>query len=175
MGRTLENKQAIVTELKGLFDEVQMALVIDYQGLTVAEITDLRNRLAPTGAVCKVTKNTLMRRAIEGTEEWSPMTELLKGSNAFLLVKGDIGGAIKAYQAFQKDTKKTEIRGGLMEGRLLSEADVKAIGDLPSKEVLLAQIAGGINALATKIAVGIKEVNTSVARGIKAISEKEAA
>jgi large subunit ribosomal protein L10 len=175
MGRTLQSKQAIVSELKGLFDEVQLALVVDYQGLTVAEITDLRNRLAPADAVCKVTKNTLMRRAIEDNEQWSSMTDLLKGSNAFLLVKGDIGSAIKAYQAFQKDTKKTEIRGGLMEGKLLSAAEVKAIGDLPSKEVLIAQIAGGINALATKIAVGIKEVNTSVARGIKAISEKEAA
>lgn len=172
MGRTLANKQDIVTELKGLVDEAQMAFVVDYQGLTVAEITDLRNRLEASNSVCKVTKNTLMRRAIADADEWQPLTELLKGTNAFVLVKDDPGSAIKAYQAFQKDTKKTELRGGLLEGRLLSSDDLKAIGDLPSKEVLIAQIAGAINGVATKLAVGIKEVPNSLARGIKAVSEQ---
>ena len=60
-----------------------------------------------------------------------------------------------------------------MEGRLLSQGDVKAIGDLPSKEQLIAQIAGAINALATKVAVGINEVPASLARGIRAVSEQE--
>jgi large subunit ribosomal protein L10 len=175
MGRTLENKQQIVEDLKGLFTDAQVALVIDYAGLTVAEITNLRNRLEETGAVCKVTKNTLMRRAIEENEDWSALTGLLKGTNAFLLVKDDIGGAIKAYQAFAKETKKTELRGGVMEGRALSVAEIKAIGDLPSKEVLLAQIAGSIQQVTAKIARGINEVPASIARGVKAVSEKEAA
>lgn len=172
MGRTLANKQDIVTELKGLVDDAQMAFVVDYQGLTVAEITDLRNRLETSNSVCKVTKNTLMRRAIADADDWQPLTELLKGTNAFVLVKDDPGSAIKAYQAFQKDTKKTELRGGLLEGRLLSSDELKAIGDLPSKEVLIAQIAGAINGVATKLAVGIKEVPNSLARGIKAVSEQ---
>lgn len=149
-----------------------MAFVVDYQGLTVAEITDLRNRLEASNSVCKVTKNTLMRRAIADADDWQPLTELLKGTNAFVLVKDDPGSAIKAYQAFQKDTKKTELRGGLLEGRLLSSDELKAIGDLPSKEVLIAQIAGAINGVATKLAVGIKEVPNSLARGIKAVSEQ---
>jgi large subunit ribosomal protein L10 len=173
MGRTLENKQDIVAELKQTLSESQLAFIINYQGLTVAEIKDLRRRLQPTGTVCKVTKNTLMRRAIEGEENWQPMTEFLAGSSAFLLVKDDISGAIKAYQDFQKATKKTELRGGVMEGRALSEAQVKAIGDLPSKEQLIAQIAGAINAVATKLAVSINEVPASLGRSIKAISEKE--
>lgn len=173
MGRTLENKQAIVTELKQTLSESQLALVIDYQGLTVAEITDLRRRLSPTGTICKVTKNTLMGIAIDGQDNWQPMTELLQGSSAFLLVKDDFSGAIKAYQDFQKASKKTELRGGVMEGRLLKEDDVKALGDLPSKEELMAQIAGALNALATKIAVGINEVPASLGRSLKAVSEKE--
>jgi large subunit ribosomal protein L10 len=173
MGRTLENKQELVAELKQTLSESQLAVVIEYQGLTVAEITDLRNRLRPTGTVCKVTKNTLMRRAIDGDANWQPMTEFLAGSSAVMLVKDDIGGAIKAYQDFQKATKKTELKGGVMEGRALNEAQVKAIGDLPSKEQLIAQIAGAINALATKIAVGINEVPASLGRSIKAISDKE--
>jgi large subunit ribosomal protein L10 len=113
--------------------------------------------------------------AIAGDEKWQSMSEFLSDSSAFLLVKDDISGAIKAYQDFQKATKKTEIRGGVLEGRALQEADVKAIADLPSKEQLMAQIAGALNALATKIAVGVKEVPASLARGIQAISEKEAA
>lgn len=175
MGRTVEDKQALVAEIKETLNETQLALVIEYQGLTVAEITDLRRRLRPTGTVCKVSKNTLMGIAIDGQDKWQPMTELLKGSSAFLLVKEDFSGAIKAYQDFQKASKKTELRGGVMEGRLLKEADVKALGDLPSKEQLMAQIAGALNALATKIAVGINEVPTSLGRGIKAHAEKDGA
>ncbi len=173
MSRTIEDKQAMVTEIKQALSESQLAMVIDYQGLTVAEITDLRRRLRPTGTVCKVAKNKLMGIAIDGQDNWQPMTELLNGSSAFLLVKDDLSGAIKAYQEFQRVSKKTELRGGVMEGRLLKEADVKALGDLPSKEQLIAQIAGALNALATKIAVGINEVPASLGRSLKAVSEKE--
>jgi large subunit ribosomal protein L10 len=173
MGRTLENKQAIVAELKESLNQAQLALVIEYQGLTVAEITDLRRRLLPTGTICKVTKNTFMGIAIDGQENWQPMSEFLQGSSAFLLVKEDISGAIKAYQDFQKASKKTQLRGGVMEGRVLKEPDIKALADLPSKEQLIAQIAGALNALATKIAVGINEVPASLGRSIQAISEKD--
>ncbi len=173
MGRTLENKQEIVADLKTLLAESQLAFVIDYKGLSVAELTDLRNRLREKGGICKVTKNTLMRIAVEGDDRWQPMQEFLKDSSAFLLVKEDVGGAIKAYKEFQKASKKTELRGGVMEGRALSKAEVEAIGDLPSKEQLYAQIAGALNAITAKVAIGIKEVPNSLARGIKAISEKE--
>lgn len=169
MGRTLEGKKAIIAELKDLLSESQLALVIDYQGLSVAEITDLRNRLRESGAQCKVTKNTLMRIAIDGDEAWQPMAEFLQGTTAFLLLKDDFGKGIKAYQAFQKDTKKTELRGGVMEGRALNEADVKAITELPTKEELMARIAGAIKAVPTKLAVGTKAVPTKLAVGIKEV------
>lgn len=173
MGRTLENKQEIVADLKATLSKSTLALVIDYQGLTVAEISDLRRRLRPSGTVCKVTKNTLMGIAIQNQKQWEPLGELLKGSSAFLLVEDDFSSAIKAYQEFQKVSKKTELRGGVMEGRLLKEPDVKALGDLPSKEQLMAQIAGAINALATKIAVGINEVPGSLARALQAVAKGE--
>jgi len=173
MSKTLAEKKALVSELKENLSETQMAIVIDFKGLSIAEISDLRNRLRPVGAICKVSKNTLMERAIDGDQNWQPLTEYLAGSSAFLLVKEDLSGAIKAYQDFQKVTKKTELRGGVLEGRALSDAEVKAIGDLPSKEQLLGQVAGAINALATKLAVGINEIPTSLARGVKAISEQE--
>ncbi|HEY9803630.1 MAG TPA: 50S ribosomal protein L10 [Leptolyngbyaceae cyanobacterium] len=173
MGRTLENKQDIVADLKETLSQSTLALVIEYQGLTVAEISDLRRRLRPSGTVCKVTKNTLMGIAIRDDEKWQPLSELLKGSSAFLLVKEDFSSAIKAYQDFQKASKKTELRGGVMEGRLLKEPDVKALGDLPSKEQLMAQIAGAINGVATKLAVGINEVPGGLARALQAIADKE--
>ncbi|MEH2042005.1 50S ribosomal protein L10 [Nostoc sp.] len=173
MGRTLENKKEIVADLKETLSESTLALVIDYQGLTVSEITDLRRRLRPSGTVCKVTKNTLMGIAIKDDEKWQPLSELLNGASAFLLVKEDFSSAIKAYQEFQKVTKKTELRGGVLEGRLLKEPDVKVLGDLPSKEQLIAQIAGAINSLATKIAVGINEVPGSLARALQAVADQE--
>lgn len=169
MGRTRADKESVVAELKQQLSESQLAVVIDYQGLSVAEISDLRARLRPTGAVCKVTKNTLMRIAVEEDAAWQPMTEFLTGSNAFMLLKDDIGGAIRAYQEFQKQAKKTEFRGGVMEGRALSEVDVKAIADLPSKEELLAQVAGAINAIAAKLARSINEVPSSLARGVNEV------
>lgn len=173
MGRTVESKKAVIAELKETLSQSQLALVIDYQGLTVAEITDLRRRLRPTGTSCKVTKNTFMRIAVEGNPTWQPMTEFLKGSSAFLLVQEDFSAAIKAYQDFQKASKKTELRGGVLEGRVLTEQDVKALGDLPSKEQLIAQIAGAINGVATKLAVAINEVPSGLARSLQAVADKD--
>ena len=173
MGRTLANKKEIVAELKDSLSEAQLAFVINYEGLSVAEITDLRNRLRPSGATCKITKNTLMNIAISGDENWQPMEELLNDATAFLFTGEEIGAAVKAYKGFQKDTKKTELRGGVLEGKALSKEQVEALGDLPTKEELYAKIAGSINALATKLAVGINEIPTSLARGLKAYSEKE--
>ena len=64
MGRTLENKQKIVTEIKSLLNDSEMAVVLDYKGLTIKEMSDLRSRLQTTNGICKVTKNSLMRKAI---------------------------------------------------------------------------------------------------------------
>ncbi|GAB4380248.1 MAG: 50S ribosomal protein L10 [Elainellaceae cyanobacterium] len=184
MGRTLEDKQEIVAELKDSLSQSQLAVVIDYKGLSVAEITDLRNRLRPTGTDCKVTKNTLMQIAIREDDNWAPMADFCKESSAFLFFKDDLAAGIKAYQEFQRVSKKTAIRGGVMEGRALTEDDIKAVTELPSREELMARIAGAINAVPTKLAVGINAVPTKVAvginavpvklvRAIKAVSEKE--
>ncbi|WP_320675510.1 50S ribosomal protein L10 [Prochlorococcus sp. MIT 1300] len=174
MGRTLESKQEIVKELKSLLDDAEMALVLDYKGLTIKEMSDLRTRLQASNGLCKVAKNTLMRKAIDGNSAWSSLNSLLSGTNALVLVKGDVGGAVKAVQTFQKETKKSETKGGLFEGRLLSQDEIKAIAQLPSKEVLMAQIAGSINAVATKVAVGINEVPSGLARALQQHADKSA-
>jgi len=172
MGRSLENKKQIVDDLKAQLAQSQLAIVIDYTGLSVAEITQLRDQLYPLGASCKVTKNTLMGIAIQGDTTWEPLEEFLKGSNAFLLVQDDLPGAIKAYQAFQKASKKTTICGGVMEGQALTEDQVKALTELPTKDQLYARIAGGINAVATKLAVGTKAVPTKLAVGLNEVPSK---
>ncbi|MDX2255511.1 MAG: 50S ribosomal protein L10 [Pseudanabaenaceae cyanobacterium bins.39] len=175
MGKTLEQKKVLVGEMSNEFEGTQMVMVIDYATLSVADITKLRRSLRASGTVCRTTKNTLLKKAVEDKPEWKPIESFLTGPSACLFVKDDIGGALKAYQAFQKESKKTELRGGVLEGRALSPKDLQAIADLPSKEVLIAQIAGAINGVATKLAVGIKEVPQSLGRAIKAVSEKEAA
>ena len=80
------------------------------------------------------------------------------------------GGAVKAIQSFQKDTKKSETKGALFEGRLLSDSEIKEIASLPSKEVLMAKIAGALNGVATKIAISINEVPSGLARSLKQLS-----
>ena len=173
MGRTLENKKEIVAELKDLLSDTQAIFVIDYIGLTVGEITDLRNRIREKGGTCKIAKNTLIRIAVQDSENWQPVQEFLKDTTALLLTKEDIGSVVKEYKKFQKDTKKTQLRGGVLEGKALTSAEAEALADLPSKEELYAKIAGAINALATKVAVGVKEVPSSIARGVQAYVDKE--
>ena len=141
MGRTLENKQQIVEEIKSLLIESEMALVLDYKGLTIKEMSDLRARLHKNHGICKVTKNSLMRRAIDGEKKWADLDTLLTGTNAFILIKEDVGGAVKAIQSFQKEINKSETKGALFEGKLLSDLEIKEIASLPTKEVLMAKIA----------------------------------
>ena len=171
MGRTLENKQQIVEEIKTLLNESEMAVVLDFKGLTIKEMSDLRAKLRSKNGICKVTKNSLMRRAIDGQSNWTDLESLLTGTNAFVLIKDDVGSAVKAIQTFQKETNKSETKGALFEGKLLSESEIKEIANLPSKEVLMAKIAGALNAVTSKIAIGINEVPSGLARSLKQHSE----
>jgi len=172
MGLPLANKQQLVTEIKSLLNDSEMAVVHDYKGLTIKEMSELRARLQTTNGICKVTKNSLMRKAIDGNSNWNDLESLLTGTNAFVLIKEDVGGAVKAIQSFQKDNKKSETKGALFEGRLLSDSEIKEIASLPSKEVLMAKIAGALNGVATKIAISINEVPSGLARSLKKHSEK---
>ncbi|KKZ15242.1 MAG: 50S ribosomal protein L10 [Candidatus Synechococcus spongiarum 142] len=167
MGRTLESKKQVVAELRQLLDEADLALVLDYKGLSVKEMGNLRSRLREHSSTCKVAKNSLMRQAIGTDPIWTGLDPLLTGTNAFVLVKDDLGGAVKAIQAFQQETKKSDIKGGLLEGRLLSDEDLKAVGNLPSREALIAQIAGSLNGLTARLAVAIKEVPAGLARALQ--------
>lgn len=174
ISKSLESKQKEVASIKELLSQSQLALVIDHQGLGVAEISDLRNRLRESGSICRVAKNTLMSKAVAGDANWEPINEFLQGSSAFILTDAEnIGGAVKAFQAFQKDRKKSDFRGGVMEGKALTKDEVKALADLPTKEQLIAQIAGSLNAITAKIARSINEVPSGLARAVDAVKSQQ--
>ena len=170
---TLEGKQAMVESVKGLLDTSEMIFTVPAGSMTVAETQTLRRSL-PEGTVMKTVKNKLMSRAVEGTD-YEAATSMLKGPNMWFFIEEDIGGTIKAYNSFVKDYGKKEthpILGGVMEGTEYDLAGVEAIGKLPSKQELYAQIAGSIKAVPTKVARVIKAPNSKLARAIKFATEE---
>jgi large subunit ribosomal protein L10 len=184
VGRTLESKKEIREELEQLLDDAQVVMVIEYANMSVAEITKLRRTLRDSATVCKVTKNTLMKKAIAERPQWHSLESFLKGSSVFLMVKGDVSSALKAYQGYQKEAKKTALRGGVFDGRAFDAEQLKAVSELPPREVLLGQIAGllnnvggrlagTINEVPSSLGRAINEVPVSVARAVKAMHEKQ--
>lgn len=184
MSRSLESKVALREELEQELKDSQMVMVLDFTGLSVAEITALRRKLRPIGATVRVTKNTIMKKAIGEQVKWQPIENFLKGPSACLFVRGDIGETLKNYQAFAKEVKKTELRGGVFDGRAFEPDQIKAVAELPPKEVLLAKIlgilnnvpsrlAGTINEVPASVARSINEVPASLARAVKAMQEKQ--
>ena len=165
-------KELVVSDLKALLDRSNIVMVVDYRGLSVAEITDLRRRVRPLGATCVVTKNTLMGVAIRESR-FAQLEALLSGPSAFVFTDAKLREILKVYETFQRETKKTELRGGVTEGLLLDDvAKLKQFSELPTKEEMMGQIAGAILSIPTKIAVGIKEVPSGLARAIAAIHKQ---
>lgn len=161
MAKTKEEKEAVIDDVRDVLNHSNFAFIIDYKGVTVSEFIDLRERIRLHGGWCKVAKNTLMRKAVKADENWQPIEEFLKGQSALMGVKDDISGALRAYKSFQKDKKKTELRGGVMEGRALNKEQVEALATLPSKEQLMGQLAETLSAVIARIAVSIKKIPTS--------------
>merc|ERR1719454_2460740 len=165
---SLEGKQDKVTRVKELLDSSEMVFSVPANSVTVAEAQILRRSL-PDGSTAMVVKNTLMNRAVEGTD-YEAATALLKGPNMWFFIEDDIGATIKSWKSFVKETSKKEthpIIGGILEGTVYDENGVDAIGKLPSKDELYAKIAGSIKAVPTKVARVIKEPGSKLARAIK--------
>jgi large subunit ribosomal protein L10 len=166
---TLEGKKKRVETIKGLLESSQMVFTVPASGLTVSETQELRRSL-PDGTTMSVVKNSIMKRAIEGTEYEEGAGTFLKGANMWFFIEEDIGGSIKGFNSFVKDNAKQDshlILGGVLEGNVYDQKGIDAIGKLPSKEELYAKIAGGIKAVPTKLARVIKAPNMKLARAIK--------
>lgn len=135
-----------VLELKQDVDQSSAMLVTDYRGLTVSEITILRRKLRETGTEYKVAKNTLLTLAA-GSKATEEFKKLLEGPTAIAFIKGDNQVAVaKAMVDFVKDHKAMSIRGALVEGQVLDVDQVVALSKIPSKEVLISQMLGSIQA-----------------------------
>jgi large subunit ribosomal protein L10 len=148
-----DQKQQVVDELTQRLKAAETLLVADYRGLTMPQIDELRTRLIESGARFTVVKNTLTRRAAEAAGADALLT-LLDGPSAiaFLEADGDMVAAAKALATSARETNVLEIRGGVMQGRAMTAAEVESLATLPSEEVLRGQVLGAIVAPLTSLA-----------------------
>jgi large subunit ribosomal protein L10 len=148
-----DQKEQVVDELTQRLKAAETLLVADYRGLTMPQIDELRSRLLESGARFTVVKNTLTRRAAEasGTEA---LLALLDGPSAiaFLEADGDMVAAAKALADSARETNVLEIRGGIMQGRAVTAAEVETLAKLPPEDVLRGQVLGAIVAPLTALA-----------------------
>ena len=137
---SLENKKVVVGEITEKMKDSKVFIVADYRGLTVAEVTKLRKELRDAGVEFKVMKNTLMNIAandlgLEGIQDY------FKGPTAVAFGADDVVAPAQILSKFAKQYPALEIKAGILEGSFVSASDIKALADLPSREVLLAKLA----------------------------------
>ena len=166
-------KAETVAELNRTLGEVSVVVVTRNLGLTVAQSTDLRNKMREAGASYKVTKNRLAKIALEGTD-YSGLADLLTGPVA-LATSADPVAAAKVVNDFAKTNDKLEIVGGAMGKQLLDVNGVKALASLPSLDELRGKIVGLLQAPASKLAAVTQAPASQLARVFKAYAEKDAA
>ena len=166
-------KVAAVAEIAAEFRDASAMVVTEYRGLTMSQITKLRRSLG-TDVNYTVAKNTLVKRAaadagVEGLDD------LLVGPTAIAFVSGEPVDAAKALREFSKDNKALVVKGGYMEGRALSAAEIDQLADLDSREVLLAKLAGAMKGNLAKAAGLFAAPASQIARLAQALQDKRAA
>jgi large subunit ribosomal protein L10 len=168
------HKVAVVDEVKTLMASSTASIVSEYRGLTVAELAELRSALASVGGDYKIFKNTLVRRAIDGGD-YQPLAEYLSGPTALTFVDGDVSAVAKALKDFARGNPLLVIKGGLADGSLLSPADLSALADLPSRDVLLARLAGALAAPMQQMAGLLQALPRNLAYGLSALIDQRQA
>src|SRR6476659_4095163 len=126
-----DQKQAVIDDVASQIEEAQAIFAVDYRGLSVKQAADLRARLIEIDASLRVVKNTLTERAVDKVGAES-LKQYLEGPTAFTFVNGDPVLAAKAIAAFRREAQLPEFKGGLMDGRELTVADIEALSKLPS-------------------------------------------
>src|SRR3954471_5829891 len=163
-----EEQAAVIEEVASQIKEAQAIFAVDYRGLSVKQASDLRGRLIEIDANLRVVKNTLTERAADqvGAE---PLKALLEGPTAFTFVNGDPVLAAKAIAAFRREAQLPEFKGGWMDGKELTIADIEALSKLPSLDVMHGQLVGmiasplaglvrSLNALLSGIAIALGQI-----------------
>lgn len=167
-----EDKVAVVNEIKELFSSSQAAVFTEYRGLTVAQLAELRSELRNNDTEYKVYKNSLVRIAAKASGY--SIDETLTGPVAVAFAKSDAAAAAKALKTFGDANQSLVLKGGVYGSSVLSADDINALAKLPSREVLLAQIAGTIQSPLTKSAGLFQAFTRNAAYAFKALADKKA-
>lgn len=153
----VELKQPIVDEIAESLKDAKGVVLADYRGLTVEQDTQLRRQLREAGVVYKVYKNTLIKRAVEGTE-FEPLTAELDGPTAIAISKEDATAPARILFNFAKTAEALELKSGVVEGTYYDEKGIALIATIPSREELLSKLLGSIQSPVTNFARVIKQI-----------------
>src|SRR3954470_16130663 len=164
-------KVAVVDEVRGRLDAASAAILTEYRGLKVKELADLRRSLREAGGEYKVYKNTLVRFAARdlGLDD---LESLLVGPTGITFVDGDAAAVAKALRDYARTNPNLIVKGGVLGTKILSAADTTALAELPSREVLLARIAGGLAAPLQQMASLLATLPRNFAYALKALVDK---
>ena len=153
----VELKQPIVQEISENIKDAQSVVVVDYRGLTVAQDTELRKALREAGVTYKVYKNTLVKRAIAGTE-FESLADALEGPNAFAISTTDATAPARILAKFAKTAPALEIKAGVVEGNFYDETGMKAVAAVPTREELLSRLLGSMQSPVTNLARVLNQI-----------------
>jgi len=167
-------KTALVEDLTRSFGRASIALVSEYRGMTAAESTEMRKRLRAVRGEMRVAKNSLVRRAIQGTA-YAALDSSLGGQVGLILSYEDPVVLAKTFESFGPLGDKLKLRGAVLDGKALTPAEVQALATLPSRAVVFGQLLGLLNAPATQLVRLLNEPGSYLARVIDAIGKKNGA
>lgn len=169
MSLSLEQKQAMVSEVAAKLAGAQAVIVAEYRGLNVERVTQLRAKARKSGLYLRVLKNTLARRAVQGTP-FEKLTDQMSGPLMYGIADDPVAGA-KVLSEFARDYEQFVIRGGAMQNAVMSAKDIKALALLPSRNELLAQLLGTMQAPMAKLVRTLNEVPARFARTLAAVRD----
>ncbi len=155
--KTIAEKQAKVEALSNELKEAKLVILADYRGVTVSDVTKLRANLREVKAEYKVIKNNIIRRALNANGE-SALDEQLEGPVALIISKEEYSDASKIVYNFTKDHDFYKIKGGVVEGKVMSADEIITLAKLPSRQELLAKLAGALLGNITKLAIALDQV-----------------
>ena len=145
-----QQKQIIIDEIKGKLENAQSAVIVDYMGITVAEADEMRKEFREANIDYTVYKNTLMKRAIEGTE-FAGLADVLDGPSAIAISTEDATAPARKINEAIKKYNKMEFKAGVVEGTFYDKEGITAIADIPSREVLIAKFMGSVQSPVSKL------------------------
>ncbi len=175
MPLNLEQKKAVVAEIAEVAENALSAIAAEYRGLTVEEMTELRVKARESKVYLRVIKNTLVRRAVEGTD-YACMQDELTGPLVFAFSQEDPGAAARVIKDFAKEHKKLEVRIVALGGKLLQPSDIEALAKMPTYDQSISMLMAVMKAPVEKLARTLNEVPGKLVRTVAAIRDaKEAA